>query len=168
MTQIRKKLNLEELKNFILDQSPSTKFYLGSDSERVRVDGVWYADYITVVVVHINGKNGCRVFGEVVRERDYDQRKDRPRTRLMNEAMKVADMYLALQDVLDDRDVEIHIDINPDEKHGSSCVISEATGYIRGMCNIVPLVKPDAWAATHAADNFMKSVWHGGGDQKIA
>lgn len=152
----RKKLNIESLKEFISKQSDTTKFYLGSDSERIRIDGVWYADYITVCVVHMNGKNGCRVFGEVVRERDYDQRKDRPRTRLMNEAMKVADLYIQLQDVLDEREVEIHLDINPDEKYGSSCVIQEATGYIRGMCNIVPMVKPDAWAATHAADNYLQ------------
>jgi uncharacterized protein len=154
--QIRKSIDIDALKDFIIEQSDTTKFYLGADSERIKIDGVWYADYITVVVVHKNGNNGCRVFGEVVRERDYDQRKDRPRTRLMNEVMKVADMFLRLQDVLEDREVEIHIDINPDEMHGSSCVINEATGYIRGMCNVVPMVKPESWAATHAADNYLK------------
>lgn len=154
---LRKQLDTDYLKLFIIDQSPETKIYIGCDSERLRIDGVWYADYVVVVVVHINGKNGCKVFGEITRERDYDQRKDRPRIRMMNEAMKTADMYLRLADVLEDRHVEIHLDINPDEKHGSSCAIAEAVGYIRGTCNIVPLVKPDAWAASHAADAAVRN-----------
>ena len=151
---IRKAIDLDEVRNFINAQSPETKVYVGGDSERFMLDGLWYADYINVVVVHINGKNGCRVFGSIVRERDYDQRKDRPAMRLMNEVMKTAQMYLDLADVLEDRHTEIHIDINPDELHGSSCVIQQAVGYIRGTCNVTPMVKPKAWAASYAADRF--------------
>ena len=150
----RSKINLDEVRDFINKQSVSSKIYIGGDSERLVVDGIWYADYTNVVVVHIDGNKGCRVFGEVTRERDYDQSKDKPRMRLMNEVMKTAQLYLDLADVLEDREVQIHLDINPDQKHGSSCVISEATGYIRGMCNIVPMVKPDAWAASYCADRL--------------
>jgi predicted RNase H-related nuclease YkuK (DUF458 family) len=38
--------------------------------------------------------------------------------------------------------------------HGSSCVINEAVGYIRGVCNVVPFVKPNAFAASYAADRY--------------
>lgn len=151
---IRKKIDLDEVRTFIAEQTPETKVYIGTDSERMNIDGVWYADYMTVVVVHINGKNGCRVFGQVSRERDYDQRKDRPIIRLMNEVQKTAEMYLSLADDLEDREVEIHLDINPDEKHGSSIALQQAIGYIRGTCNIVPLVKPNAWVASFAADRY--------------
>jgi predicted RNase H-related nuclease YkuK (DUF458 family) len=48
----------------------------------------------------------------------------------------------------------VHLDINPDEMHGSSCVINEAVGYIKGMCNVIPLVKPNAFAASYAADRY--------------
>ena len=148
------KLDLNVVSEFINAQGPDTKIYLGCDSERFRVNNVWYADYILAIVVHINGKNGCKLFGEVVRERDYDQRKDRPSTRLMTEVYKVSDLYLRLADVLDGRDVEVHLDINPDEEHGSSCVLNQAIGYIKGTCNVVPLVKPDAFAASYAADRL--------------
>jgi predicted RNase H-related nuclease YkuK (DUF458 family) len=77
--------------------------------------------------------------------------------RLMNEVYKVADLYLRLGDILEDFDVEVHLDINPSEMHGSSCVINEAIGYIRGMCNVIPLVKPKAFAASYAADRY-KSI----------
>lgn len=148
------KIDLEEVKQFIQSQSPETKIYLGCDSERFKNNGQWYADYIIAIVVHMNGKNGCRVFGEVTRERDYDQKQDRPRYRLMNEAYKVSEMYLKLADVLEDRDVEVHLDINPNEVHGSSCVVNEAIGYIRGTCNVIPMVKPKAFAASYAADRY--------------
>jgi predicted RNase H-related nuclease YkuK (DUF458 family) len=120
----------------------------------MNIDGTWYADYMTVVVVHINGKNGCRVFGQVSRERDYDQRKDRPIIRLMNEVQKTSEMYLALADDIQDFEVEIHLDINPDEIHGSSVALQQAVGYIRGTCNIVPMVKPNAFCASFAADRY--------------
>jgi predicted RNase H-related nuclease YkuK (DUF458 family) len=148
------KLNLEEVKEFIEKQTPETKIYLGCDSERLRVDGVWYADYILAIVVHIDGKHGCKLFGEVIREKDFDKKVSRPRYRLMNEAYKLSELYLKLFDVLEDREVEVHLDINPDEMFGSSCVIQEAIGYIRGTCNVIPMVKPKAFAASYAADRL--------------
>ena len=124
-------LDLNEVKEFIAKQSPQTKIYIGCDSERIRINNEWWADYILAIVVHIDGKHGCKLFGEVIRERDYDQKQNRPRYRLMNEAYKVSDLYLRLVYVIIDREVEVHLDINPNEIHGSSCVINEAIGYIR-------------------------------------
>jgi predicted RNase H-related nuclease YkuK (DUF458 family) len=67
---------------------------------------------------------------------------------------KVSELYLKLADVLEGRNVEVHLDINPDEMHGSSCVISQAIGYIKGTCNVIPFVKPQAFAASYAADRL--------------
>jgi len=147
-------LDLNEVKNFIAKQSPQTKVYIGCDSERVMINNEWWADYILAIVVHIDGKHGCKLFGEVVRERDFDQKQNRPRMRLMNEVYKVSDLYLRLADVIIDREVEVHLDINPSELHGSNCVINEAIGYIRGTCNVIPMIKPKAFAASYAADRF--------------
>ena len=155
-----RKIDIDEVKDFILAQSPETKIYLGADSERFNIGNDWYADYTLAIVVHINGNNGCKIFGEVQRERDYDQKKNRPRMRLMNEVYKVADLYQKLHEVLEDRDVQIHLDINPNEMHGSSCVINEATGYIRGMCNVIPMVKPQAFAASYCADRLKHIMSH--------
>jgi predicted RNase H-related nuclease YkuK (DUF458 family) len=151
---MRPVIDIEQVRGFIEAQTPDTKIYIGGDSERIKIGNDWYADYIMVIVVHINGNNGCKIFGEVSRERDWDQKKNRPRMRLMNEVYKIAELYQKLHDVLEDRRVEVHLDINPDEMHGSSCVINEAVGYIRGTCNVVPMVKPRAFAASYAADRF--------------
>ena len=149
-----KKLDIEQVTGFIQAQTPETRIYLGCDSERIRIDGRWYADYVLAIVVHINGNNGCRIFGEVQREPVWDQKVNKPAMRLMTEVYKVSELYLQLAEVLEGRDVEVHLDINPDEMHGSSCVISQAIGYIKGTCNVIPFVKPHAFAASYAADRF--------------
>lgn len=150
-----KNMNIDEVRDFIQNSSESTCIYIGADSERYRgKDNQWYADYTVAVVIHIDGSRGCKVFGQVSTERDYDKRHDRPAYRLMNEVYKASAMYLELYEAIGDRHVEVHLDINPDEMHGSSCVIQQATGYIRGMCGFAPKVKPDAFAASYAADRL--------------
>lgn len=148
------KFNLEEIIEFIGNQSTTSKIYIGCDSERYRKNGVWYADYTLAIVIHINGKNGCKIFGEIQTERDYDQKSNRPNVRLMTEVYKVSDLYLKLKDVLYNRSVEIHLDINPDEKYSSNHVAQQAIGYIRGVCNVIPIIKPNAFAASGAADRI--------------
>lgn len=149
-----KQINIEEVRDFVNAQGPKTKIYIGGDSCRFRRHGRWYAEYTMAIVVHIDGKHGCKIFGETSVEIDYDQKKNRPRMRLMNEVLKISELYLKLHEVLEDREVEVHLDINPDEHHGSSCVVNEAVGYIRGVCNVVPIIKPNAWAASTAADRL--------------
>lgn len=148
------KMNIEEVKDFIRAQSPSTKVYIGADSERFKMDGKWHADYTLAVVVHIDGCHGCKIFGEVQRELDFDQKKSKPAMRLMNEVYKVSALFQELAEVLEDRYVEVHLDINPDMRYGSSCVVQQAIGYIKGTCNVVPMVKPRAFAASYAADRL--------------
>ena len=154
------RINIDEVRSFIQSQTPETKIYIGGDSERMMIDGEWYADYTLAIVVHIDGKHGCKIFGDVQRERDYEKTKNRPRMRLMTEVYKIAELYLKLDDVIEDRHVEVHLDINPDEMYGSSCVINEAVGYIRGMCNVVPMVKPNAFAASYCADRLKEILDH--------
>lgn len=149
-----RKLDIEEVKAFIDAQSPSTKIYIGADSERYKKFGKWYADYTLAIVIHINGCNGCKIFGEVQTEPDYDYKSNKPALRLMNEVYKVADLYTKLADVIGDKDVEIHLDINPNERYNSSVVIQQAVGYIKGVCNVTPMVKPRAFAASYAADRL--------------
>ena len=151
-------IDINEVKEFIERQSPETRIYIGGDSERILVNNQWYADYTLAVVVHIDGKHGCKIFGEVQRERDFEKNKNKPRMRLMTEVYKISELYLKLADVLEDREVEIHLDINPNERYGSSCVVQEAIGYIRGMCNVVPMIKPKAFAASYCADRLKEII----------
>lgn len=151
-----KQFSIEEVKEFLLTQGPDTKVYLGADSERVRVNGVWYADYALAIVVHINGNNGCKIFGFVERELDYDHKKSKPAMRLMTEVYKLSNLFQEMADVLEDRHVEVHLDLNKSDEFGSSCVVQQAIGYIKGTCNMVPMVKPNAPAASFCADRLKR------------
>lgn len=147
-------MDLEEVKQYIRNASRESKIYIGCDSERFKVNGKWFADYATVVVIHINGKNGAKIFGEITREKDYDFKVGKPSMRLMNEVTKAAELYYKLADSIADRPIEIHLDINPDERYGSSCAVTQAIGYIMGTCNMKPKIKPQSFAASIAADRF--------------
>ena len=148
-----RKINLNHVQEYVSKCDPDTKIYIGCDSERINVKGEWYADYVIAIVIHINGNNGCKIFGQVTREKDFDKSNKKPRMRLMNEVYKVAEMYLKLAEIVEN-DIEVHLDINPNEMYNSNIVINEAIGYIKGMCNVVPLVKPKAFAASYAADRL--------------
>ncbi len=72
--------------------------------------------------------------------------------RMMNEAYRVAALYLEFADVVGDYHTEVHLDINTEDIHGSACAVKAASGYVQGMCNIIPILKPSAYAASYAAD----------------
>ena len=72
----------------------------------------------------------------------------------MTEVYKVSNLFQDLRDVLEDRQVEVHLDINPSNKYASNQVVQQAIGYIRGTCNVVALIKPNAFAASYAADRL--------------
>jgi predicted RNase H-related nuclease YkuK (DUF458 family) len=150
-----RKFNFVEIKSYIDAQSEASKIYIGCDSVSYKRNGTWYADFYKVVVVHIDGCRGCKIFGEIQTEVDYNHNKKKPSYRLMNECYKVAELYLTLAD-LTGRDIEVHLDLNPKKKYASNLIVEQAIGYIKGTCNVVPLVKPNAFAASYAADRLLR------------
>ena len=149
-----KKFDLEEVRAYIANTAATSAIIIGSDSERHKIHGVWHFTVTTAVIVHIEQCRGCRVFGDAETHRDYDARKDKPAMRLMAEVEAASRMYLLLEDAIGERSVEIHLDVNTNEVHGSSCVLHQAIGYIRGTCGITPKVKPEAFGASHTADRL--------------
>ena len=145
---------LEEIIELLSGLDKTSKVYLGCDSVRYRKDNKNMARFATVAIVHMNGKNGCRVFHNISNEMDYDVKKNRPKIRMMNEVAKVCALYNQLIPFIDEFDVEIHLDINTDPKHGSNCAATEAAGYVLGMTGVEPKLKPDSWAASFGADGI--------------
>lgn len=151
---------IEELVDLLYGLTQDTKIYIGTDSVRFRKDGRWYAKYASVCVVHVNGKNGCRVFKHRSIEPDYDVKKNRPSLRLMNEVIKSCELYTQLAPFIDEFECEIHCDVNIDPKHGSNCVATQAAGYVLGVTGLAEgqvKLKPNAWCASAGADHFAKN-----------
>lgn len=151
---------IEEVKEYLANTPATSKVYLGCDSIKYKKGKTWYARYTTVLVVHIESSKGCKVFGYTEREIDYDPDKAKPRMRLMNEAYKVCECYHAMANELEDFEVEIHLDINPDKEHNSSIVINQACGYVIGMTGLTAKPKPEAFAASYCADWMVRHQGH--------
>lgn len=64
--------------------------------------------------------------------------------------------YLAFGEILEDFEVEIHLDINQNEVHNSSLVLKEAVGYVLGMTGLNAKVKPESFAASVCADRLVR------------
>ena len=145
---------IEEIVDLLSTLDSNTKVYLGCDSVRLRKGGRMWGKYATVCIVHMNGKNGCRIFSNKSTEPDYDVKSNRPRMRMMNEVIKVCELYNQLIPFIDEYDIEVHLDINQDPKHGSNCAAQEAAGYVLGVTGLQPKLKPESWASSFGADHI--------------
>jgi predicted RNase H-related nuclease YkuK (DUF458 family) len=153
---------IQELFDLLLTLDQNTKIYLGCDSVRYRKrfkeDDKWVskkmARYATVLIVHKNGKNGAKIFSNVSHEPDYDLKAGKPKMRMMNEVMKVCELYNQVGPLIDEFDIEIHLDISTDPKQGSNVAANEAAGYVLGMTGIEPKLKPESFASSFGADWF--------------
>lgn len=144
--------NFDAAREAILNSSPESSIYIGTDSIKYKKKGVWYAKYSTVIIIHIDSKRGGMIFHEDVDMPDYGNLKQR----LINEAMYAIAAFDKIYDVIGDRKVEVHLDLNPNPKHKSNIAVSEALGYVRGQLGIEAMIKPHSWAATHAADHVVR------------
>lgn len=143
---------IEQAAYAIMDSSPESSIYIGCDSIRFKKDRKWMARYSVVVVLHIDSKHGCKLFHHTKVLPDYGNL----RQRLMQEVQMVTEVALELLPFIENRHVEIHIDINPAPQHKSSVALKEAIGYVMGMTGREPVLKPDAFAATHASDHVAR------------
>lgn len=150
-------MNLDEVISFIQNEPLESKIYIGCDSEVFKRNNRWLIDYYAVVVIHKNRHNGCKVFGQKITEVDYTKDKKKPLYRLMQEVYKASELYLSLQEAIGDREVEVHLDLNPSKKYVSNMIVENAVGYIKSTCNVVPMIKPYAWCASSVADKMLKS-----------
>lgn len=142
----------EDAKQAIRNSSPESSVYIGCDSVRFKKNDKWFARYATVIVVHRDSRHGCQVFHHTETLPDYGGLKNR----LMTEVNYGVTAAMDIVDELRGRHLEVHLDLNPDPKHKSNVATKEAIGWVLGM-GFEPKIKPDGWAATHAADHCARS-----------
>jgi len=144
----------EEAKQAIISSSPQSSVYIGCDSIRFRKNKQWYAKYSTVIIVHMDSKKGCRLFHDSVDMPDYGNLKQR----LLTEVQFAVQAASEVIEVLGNRHMEVHLDINPDPKHKSNVAVKEALGWVKGSLGMDAKIKPASFAATHAADHAVRHL----------
>ena len=131
---------------------PEAEVTIASDSQQRGQN----TEFVTVVTVIRPGKGGrvffCREF--VPRVRDL-------RSRLWEETWRSTQLAMELTKTDDSFQSPsitvhaVHIDANVDPKHASSKYVEELVGLVVGQ-GFNAIVKPEAWAASHAADHAVK------------
>ena len=142
---------IEEAKEAIKASSKDSSIYIGCDSIRYRREGKWYASYCVAIILHMDSKHGCRIFHATEKHADFGNL----RQRLLKEVELAVNVTTEILDVVGDRYIEIHLDLNPDVKHKSSVVVKESLSWARSL-GIEAKIKPDGFAATHAADHLVR------------
>jgi predicted RNase H-related nuclease YkuK (DUF458 family) len=131
---------------------PDVELTIASDSQQRGQQ----TEFVTVVTMVRPGKGGrvffCREF--VPRIKDL-------RSRLWQETWRSTELAMELtktDDAFDSPSINVaavHIDANIDPKHASSKYVEELVGLVMGQ-GFRAVVKPEAWAASHAADHAVK------------
>lgn len=143
-----KKFNFAEIKDFIRNTGEGSSIYVGCDS---KVFGN-YTAFVSVIVVHINSSNGCKMFYQ----KDKINRELSIRDRLLKEVDFAVYTALSILDIIGNRRLEVHLDINPNENYKSSMIVKEAIGYVLAQ-GLKPVLKPNSIAAYSVADYIVKN-----------
>jgi uncharacterized protein len=111
-----------------------------------------YTQFVTVVVVLTPRKGGA-----VAYQREVVQRSSLAslRERLFKETWISTSLAMELSKVAKG-EITIHVDVNTQERHMSQRYLQELTGLVVGQ-GFKCLVKPDSWAASHAADHIVRT-----------
>lgn len=139
-------------KEAIRASSKESAVLIGCDSIRFKKAGRWFARYSVVIVLHIDGNRGCRLFHKTEVLDDYGNLK----MRLLNEVAYAVGAAMEIADEVGERPFSIHLDINTDPKHKSNVAMKEAIGYVQGTMGFAPMLKPESMAASHCADHVVR------------
>lgn len=159
--KFKKLSNNEEIKDLaeyikeFLRVNPGAKITVGSDSLEYKkstgystIIAMFYPEWTGKIYEHHKGahllyykkviKHSIDMWSRLWREVEF--------------SMQIADFIEAeVYGESDIKHVEIHLDLNPDEKWESNRVLGAAVGMLTGLGYLVK-VKPEGWVATHSAD----------------
>lgn len=149
---------LEQLFEKEMEKGIRLKVSIGTDSQKASRGSYKFA---TVILIRTFEDLGGGVIvgrgGMVISSTYYNEfkakNKELVNERMVFEVSKSVEVAYEIAPLLDLYDVplEIHADINPDPIHESNKALQQAIGYILGMGYSFK-VKPDAYAASNAAD----------------
>jgi predicted RNase H-related nuclease YkuK (DUF458 family) len=124
------------------------KVCVGTDAQR-RGRG---HKFVTVIALISEGKGGMLMYTV-----EHEMHKITLNQKLLKEVYKSIEIAYSINPLLELYDIklEIHVDINADERWASNKSMSQAVGYIMGM-GYDYKVKPDAFAASFNADRYAK------------
>jgi uncharacterized protein len=140
-------IRIPDIVEFVAEASRAGQaVHVGTDS----LQSGRFTQFVTVVVILTPGKGG-----RVAYRREIVPRITSLRERLLKEVWKSVDLGLRFSPIVKG-DLTVHIDANPVVAHKSSQYVQELVGLVVGQ-GFKALIKPESWAASHAADHVVRS-----------
>ena len=140
-------IKIPDIVEFVAEASRAGQaVHLGTDS----LQSGRFTQFVTVVVILTPGKGG-----RVAYRREIVRRITSLRERLLKEVWQSMDLGLQFSPIVKG-DLTVHIDANPVVAHKSSQYVQELVGLVVGQ-GFKALIKPESWAASHAADHVVRS-----------
>jgi|TARA_R110002060_G_scaffold38317_3_gene49500 predicted RNase H-related nuclease YkuK (DUF458 family) len=137
--------------NDIIERLKSNNLYeihVGCDSHKI--GGVYI--FAVVIAGYVQRRGGTFFFH---RKRSKDNALSSISFRLMKEAELALEIAHSLNAAFPLRDINVHLDINPDKRFASSKVLTNAVSWVNSYGYNV-FIKPNAWASSSLADAFAK------------
>ena len=139
---------IEDVLEFVRDNSrDGQSVHIGTDSLQTR----HATRFVTVVAILTPGRGGRAIY-----RRESEPRIASLRQRLLREVWLSVDLGLKLHPVVPG-ELTVHIDANPVVTHKSSAYVQELVGLVVSQ-GFRAEIKPESWAATHAADRLVRGV----------
>jgi predicted RNase H-related nuclease YkuK (DUF458 family) len=123
--------------------------HIGADAQKT----TRFTDFVIVAALLSPERRGHRVFYTRLRQGQMSLQQ-----KLFQEAWLSTELALKLCEVgsVESHDrIHVHIDVNPKAIHKSSRYLEQLAGMVAGQ-GFPVLYKPDAWAASRAADHAVK------------
>lgn len=140
-------VRIADILQFVRDASRDGQaVHVGTDSLQSRR----FTQFVTVVVILTPTKGG-----RVAYRREVVPRITSLRERLLQEVWRSVDLGLQFSPIVKG-ELTVHIDANPVVTHKSSQYVQELVGLVVGQ-GFKALIKPESWAASHAADHVVRS-----------
>jgi len=137
---------IEDVVAFVRDQAKDGQIvHLGTDSLQL----ARHTRFVTVVAILTPGRGGRAIWTRATAPRIQSLRE-----RLLREVWLSVELGLRLHPVVPGP-LHVHIDANPIAQHRSSAYVQELVGLVVGQ-GFRAVIKPEAWAASRAADRLVR------------
>lgn len=152
---------IDDLESYIYSIAASEKAQIASDTFKISVgtdsvfgakDTHWCVTYMTTVAFTYGNRGTHLIFRKDLIKGEWKNKPDLF-TRLWREVEMSADLATWIRNVCNIT-VDVHLDINPNEKFQSNILFNAAEGYIKALGFPVEL-KPHSAIASSAADYFL-------------
>jgi predicted RNase H-related nuclease YkuK (DUF458 family) len=147
MWKTLKEVKVPDILEFVQEASKDGQaVHVGTDS----LQAGRFTQFVTVVVILTPRKGG-----RVAYRREVVPRITSLRERLLKEVWKSVELGLLFSPIVKG-ELSVHIDANPVVTHKSSAYVQELVGLVVGQ-GFKALIKPESWAASHAADHVARA-----------